>query len=134
MMNVEQILDVLVGIATEDQATLDAWEEPRYSEVSPQALTVDPNVLLKRTVTAICDTPADVQQDVEFLDPQTQKMVKCKDADAYCIKNSCGDADDIREFFKTQTGCCSPDHLGTSTIPEPMKFNPTYWRLQKTEE
>lgn len=122
MLNVEQVLDVLAAVATEDQATLDNWTAPDYPDVKPQTITVDPTVLLKRTVCTICETPVELNPDAQFLDPATNKMVKCSDADAYCTRNGCGNITDLRAFFKEKTQCCN----GASAT----SFNPAFWKLQ----
>lgn len=126
MLSIEQVHDVIVGVATEDQASLNAWEEPEYSEVRPQELTVGVNVLLKRRQTAICDDVTQLNADDMFLDPNTNNMVKCIDADAYCLKNSCGDAADLRAFFKQSTTCCNRESK--------LGFNPKFWKLQHKAE
>merc|ERR1719204_303459 len=123
MLGVEQVVDVIVAVATEDQATLDAWTPPRFSEVRPQSITVDPSVLWKRTVCSICESATQLNGDATFLDPTTKKVTKCTDADAYCLKNYCGKPDDLLNFFKT-TQCCTAGVKKDS-------FDPTFWKLKE---
>lgn len=131
MLSVEQVIDVIVSVATEDQATLDAWEPVRYSDVRPQSLTVNPDVLLKRTVaSAICESAAQINRYAEYLDPNSNKMTKCIDADAFCLKNDCGDPAELKKFFKDNTECCS--HASPLSF-NPASFNPAFWKLQQTE-
>jgi len=126
LMSVEQVMDLIISIATEDQANIDSWKDLDYTEVRPPTMTVDSTVLLHRNVCAICDTPAQLKPDTEYLDPQTNKMTKCGAADAFCVKNGCGDPAEVREFFKENTQCCSR--------ASEYAFNPTFWKLQQHAE
>lgn len=124
MLSTEQSIEVIIAVAMEDQATLDAWTPPKYDEVRPKSVKVSPAVLLKREgYCYICESLAELNADATYMDPNTKKETKCADADNYCSSNDCGDLTELRTFFKEQTDCCNK-----------ATFDPKLWRLQKATE
>lgn len=123
MLNVEQVLDVIIAVATEDQATLDAWTPPKYSEILPRERAVSPGVLVKREGwCAICEDISELKPEATYLDPNTNKQTKCGDADNYCWNHDCGSEEERFKFFK-ENGCCTD-----------APFNPKLIRLQQKTE
>lgn len=127
MLNVDQVLDVIIAVATEDQATLEDWTPPKYSEISPIERAVSPDVLLKRDgFCAICDKLSDLNADATYFDDRTQKVTRCGDADSYCSNHVCGEPEEVKAFFKDHTDCCKK----ALTAPA----NAVISRLQKKTE
>jgi len=88
---------------------------------------VSPAVLLKREgFTAICEDISELNPEAMYIDPNTQKQTKCKDADNFCATHDCGSQAEVREFFRN-TDCC--------TNPEPVApGKPRVYRLQRKTE